>query len=333
MLQDGDFKAELAAIGADVVVLPTGRNSAAVAAASFHVLTELRRHRPDVVLANGVKAQLVSAMPARLLGLPVVWVKHDHSYDSSLARPLGRLSTSVVATALEVGVPTGRDDVVVIEPERPVEPLSRAAAAESLAEFGYRPDARPAVVMIGRLVPYKGVDVGIRALAYPDAANWRLAVIGGDDAATPGETDRLRRLAEELGVSDRVTFTGPIAAAGRLVAAFDALAVLTRPGQAHAPQREGYGITATEAMLAGRPVIVAGDGPIARRLRTINGPAGVVVRQGDPRSTANGLAQLADPTVRAVFGARGQRTAKVLPGAADVAARLTEVLRRAAWGG
>jgi glycosyltransferase involved in cell wall biosynthesis len=322
-------------IGAVVTVVPVGADAAALVKAASSLARLLRADRPDVVLGNGVKAQAAVIAPAKAMGIPTVWVKHDHSFDTSLARPLGSISTAVVATAAEVGQAASRSDLVVIEPERPPAPLERERALERLGEFGYRPDGRPAVVMIGRLVPYKGVDVAIRALAYPeagrasDAACWRLVVIGGDDPATPQETGRLRQLAADLGVADRVHFCGPIPQAGQVVSGFEALAVLTRPGQPGAPQREGYGITATEAMLAGVPVVVAGEGPIARRIATPDGPAGVVVGPGDPLSTARGLALLAHPEVRATYGRRGQAVARSLPDADEVAAAVLRVLQEA----
>jgi glycosyltransferase involved in cell wall biosynthesis len=297
---------------------------------SLAILADLRAHKPDVVVGNGVKAQAALSLPARLLRRSSVWVKHDHSFDTQVARPLGRLSTLVVATATEVGLAVSREDVVVIEPERPPMPQARDDALAKLAEYGYVPDGRPAVAVVGRLVPYKGVDVAIRALAYPESKPWRLVVIGGDDDWAPGETERLRTLAMDLGVADRVHFCGPVPGAGLLLAGFEALAVLTRPGQAGAPQREGYGITGTEAMLAGLPVITAGEGPVARRLRTPEGDAGTVVRPGDPRDTARALGHLADPTRRAELGQRGRTAALPLPDSSEVAARVLAVLQHLA---
>ncbi len=331
VLQEGPLAGRLRAAGVAVVVLPTGASATAVGRASRGILTDLREHRPDVVMGNGVKAQLALTGPAALLHLPTVWIKHDHSFDGSLARPLGKLATGVVATASEVGTAAHRNDVVVIEPERPPGPLLPAQAREELSSFGYRRrDGRLTLAMLGRLVPYKGVDIGISALCYPQAADWDLVVIGGDDTSTPGEGARLARLATLLDLADRVTFTGPIPNAGRCLAAFDALAVLTRPGQARAPRREGYGITATEAMLAERPVIVAGEGPIGRRLRTPEGPAGIVVTPADPLSTARALGRLADPAVRTAMGTLGLRRAASLPTADAVAERTSEVLFAAA---
>ena len=346
VLQPGPLADALSGLGASVTVIPTGTDTKAMLGAAKEIETLLRRDRPDVVLGNGVKAMLAVIGPARLLGLPTVWVKHDHSYDS-IAPLLGRLVSKVVPTAAEVGKPTKRFDAVVIEPERPPTPLSREAARDEFARLSGRPLASgptsessagpasehpsdtsdsPVLAMIGRLVPYKGVDVAIGALAYPPARRWRLVVIGADDVATPGESVRLRALAEQLGVADRVLFAGGLPGAGSLLAAFDALAVLTRPGQPGAPTKEGFGITATEAMLAGIPVIVAGEGPVARRLATPDGPAGMVVRPGDALACAEALAALSDPRVRQEFGARGRVAALEQPDAQAVADRLAAVL-------
>ncbi|MCB0915719.1 MAG: glycosyltransferase family 4 protein [Actinobacteria bacterium] len=328
VLEDGPLAAQLASRGAEVKIVPVmGLKVAEMMRGALAIHADLRRHPPDLVVGNGVKAQAALALPSLAARRPNVWIKHDHSFDALVARPLGRLSTSVVATAAEVGDPVGRADVVVIEPERPPLPDPRDSALATLAEFGYHPDTRPALAIVGRLVPYKGVDVAVRALAYPESEPWRLVVIGGDDDSAPGETDRLRQLAEVLGVSSRVHFCGPVPEAGRLLAGFEALAVLTRPGQSGAPQREGYGITGTEAMLAGLPVVTAGEGPVARRLRTPAGPAGIVVRPADPLATAHALARLADPGIRAEMGKRGRAVAEPLPEAQEVAAAVLESFR------
>lgn len=332
MLADGPLADVLAAQGADVLMLPTGSSGMDIARTARLLWSDLRAHRPDVILANGVKAMVAVAGPGYVLRIPRVWVKHDHSFDAKLARPLGRIATKVVATALEVGLPVRRDDLIVIEPERPPEPETRSVALATLTRYGYAPNGHPAVVIIGRLVPYKGVDVGITALTHAQADDWRLVVIGGASVSTPEEPARLAALAADLGVADRVDFLGPIPGAGRLVRGFDALAVLTRPGQPGAPDREGFGITATEAMLGGVPVVVAGEGPIARRLRTPDGPAGLVVAQSSPGEFARALADLADPDLRHRLGRAGRAAALQQPDADQVAQALVDVLRDASRG-
>lgn len=324
VLQDGPFATELRSRGVPVDIVPTGAAPWRILASGRRIRGLLSQAPPQVVVGNGIKAQL-AAMPAvRSLRLPTVWVKHDHSFDRWLARPLGRAVTRVVTTAADVGRPTGRSDLVVIEPPRPPEPLPAAKATALLEEHGWE-SAHPTVAMITRLVPYKGVDVAIEALGA--APGWRLLVIGGEDAAAPGERHRLEALAADSGVGERVTFTGPVRQAGRTLTAVDALTVQTRPGGGrNAPDKEGFGIVGTEAMLAGIPVVMAGAGPIASRLATPNGPAGLVVPQADPAATAGALRSLDDPVVRHRMGSAGRRAAEEHPDEAQVAARMVAVL-------
>ena len=328
VLQDGPFVAEIQRRGIPVEVLPTGSRPWQLLSAGRAVRRLLAPDPPRVIVGNGVKAMLVGLPAARSLRLPTVWIKHDHSFDRLVARPLGRAVTTVIATAEEVGAPTHRRDLVVIEPPRPPDPLPAEEARTALLEHGAAL-VPPTVAMISRLVPYKGVDVAIEAL--PMAPGWQLLVMGGDDAASPDEGQRLRRLADSLGVAERVCFTGPVAGAGRLLAAVDALTVQTRPdGGRNAPTKEGFGIVATEAMLAGVPVVMAGEGPIATRLLTPDGPAGIVVPQSDPAATAQALKQLGDAQVRLQMGAAGQRAAREHPDEEAVAERVATVIEEAA---
>lgn len=322
LLADGPLREELTARGIPVSVRPTGRRPRDQAAAAWWLTRRLRHSSVDVVLANGVKAAAVGLPAARLAGIPAVWAKHDFSFDRQLAAPLGRLADAVVATSAEVGLATRRQDVQVVPPPRPAPPLERAAARRTLASMGVSLDDSPTLVMVGRLVAYKGVDDALRALSRPLAAPWRLAVIGQDDPADPGETERLKALAGALGVTDRVVFAGPVRDAPQLLTAFDALAVLTREDGHFGG--EGFGLTALEAMSAGLPVVAAeGGGPLVARLA---GRAGISVPAGDAGAVARALAQLADEDTRLASGSAGRDLAGEHPDAAECADRLAAVL-------
>jgi glycosyltransferase involved in cell wall biosynthesis len=294
LLQDGPLRRELERRGIPVTVRPVGRHVTDLVAPVRWLAGEIRRRGPDVVLGNGVKAQLVAAPAAWLAGAPVVWAKHDHSYDAQLAVALGRMSDVVIAAVEELGEPVRRPDVVVIPPPRPArDPAGRAEARAWFAERGTVLGDEPVLAMATRLVPYKGVDDAIEALARPGGDGWRLAVLGEDDASSPGEERRLQELATSLGVGDRVHWLGQVPDAGHLLAAFDALAVLTKSLGPRDPGKEGFGTSAFEAMLAGVPVVGVGGGAVTRRL---DGRAGVAVPPGDPGAVADhpGEAAVAD---------------------------------------
>ena len=121
---------------------------------------------------------------------------------------------------------------------------------------------------VARLHPLKQLDVAIRILA--DRPCWNLALAGqGADEV------RLRQLAAELGVSDRVHFVGEIAPE-RVGAFLATLDLFVFPSRA-----ETFGLAAVEAAHAGIPV-VANDLPVLREVLSYQGePAAVFVDASD----------------------------------------------------
>jgi glycosyltransferase involved in cell wall biosynthesis len=329
LLQDGPFRAELERRGIPVTLRPVGNNPVDLLAPAGWLARQLRRDRPDVVLGNVMKAQMVAGPAGLVAGVPTVWAKHDHGYDRVLAVPVGRVSTRVIGAVEELAAPTRRKDAVIIPPPRPDrDPAGRDDARAAMRDRGIPLDDRPALAMAGRLVPFKGVDDAIEALAQPPARDWMLVVAGVDDPSAPGETDRLRALAQDRGVADRVHFAGQVPEVSHWLAAFDALAVLTKPGARRAPKSEGFGTSAFEAMLAGIPVIATGEGAVTRRLD--GGRAGAAVPAGDPAAVAEALGRYADPQARAAAGQAAREIVAGHPTAEECAQLLVDVLRDAA---
>lgn len=106
------------------------------------------------------------------------------------------------------------------------------------------PRPQPRVVFAGRLVREKGADLLLRASV---GRSWRVEIIGGGRAGR-----RLGRLAERLGIAERVDFTGPIERP-QVVARIEAADVVVVPSR----RREGLPLVVLEAMAAGRRVIVS----------------------------------------------------------------------------
>jgi len=155
------------------------------------------------------------------------------------------------------------------------------------------------VLSLGRLVPRKGNDTVIEAIAGVPGAE--LTVAGGPD---PGQLDddpevaRLRRVAEECGVADRVRFTGRVPHED-VPAMLKSAAVVVS-----VPWYEPFGIVPVEAMACGKAVVVSAVGG---HLDTVeDGVTGRLVPPRDHAALAAVLTQLlADSGLRRKLGTAG----------------------------
>ncbi len=156
-------------------------------------------------------------------------------------------------------------------------------------------DPRPIALFVGRLVPYKGVDVLLRALAGVNAR----AVIVGDGPLRAA----LEAQSRELGVADRVRFAGN-ASTQELTALYNACDVFVLPSVTRA---EAFGMVQIEAMSCRKPVICT-DLPSGVPWVNQHGVTGLVVPPGDPAALGLALAQLLDdPAARARMGDAGRQ--------------------------
>jgi D-inositol-3-phosphate glycosyltransferase len=162
------------------------------------------------------------------------------------------------------------------------------------------------VLQLGRMVPRKGVDLVIRGLAHlgqEHGIRARLVIVGGDLMGMGSDIEevaRLKRVAEDCGVSDQVVFTGR-RDRNMLRYFYSAADVFVT-----VPWYEPFGITPLEAMACGTPVIGADVGGISYTVQ--HGQTGLLVPPRNFRSVGNALAILfRDPTLLACYGEAGRR--------------------------
>jgi glycosyltransferase involved in cell wall biosynthesis len=145
------------------------------------------------------------------------------------------------------------------------------------------------IISIGTLVPRKGHDVLLRALARLFDLDWRLTIVGSPKR-DPVHARALVALAEQFGIANRVSFAGEATDA--------ALEALWREADlfALATHWEGYGMAAAEALKRGLPVAVGGGGAAAS---LVPPEAGVVCQPGDYINLSKALRRLIfDATLR-----------------------------------
>lgn len=153
---------------------------------------------------------------------------------------------------------------------------------------------RRRVLFAGRIVAAKGVDVLLRAAREVDGE----FVICGDGRRL-GE---MRRLADRLGIGERVSFPGWLDA-GDLAQELADASVVTMPSLWPEP----FGLVGIEAFAAGRPVVASATGGIVEWLQ--DGVNGLSVPPGDTGALARALTELlGDPERQRTMGAAGKLT-------------------------
>ncbi len=148
------------------------------------------------------------------------------------------------------------------------------------AEFGLAlPDDEPLLLAVGALLPVKGHDLTIRALAHLKRGH--LAIIG-----TGANRAELEKMAEKEGVADRVQFLGGVSH-DQLPVLLSASDVMVLPSQ-----REGLANAWVEALACGTPVVITDVGGAREVVRSDVG--GRIVERS-PEAVAGGIrAVLAD---------------------------------------
>ncbi|MCP9627186.1 glycosyltransferase [Rhodopseudomonas palustris] len=151
------------------------------------------------------------------------------------------------------------------------------------------------IVAMGRLVPYKGFSVLLQALQQIDGE----VVIIGEGA----ERDNLQRLAELLGVADRLRLPGFLPR-DEVKAYFHAARLFTLPSVTVA---EAFGLVQIEAMAVGLPIVNTAL-PTAVPTIARDGLEGLTVPVNDaPRLAAAINRLLDDPVLAGALGDAGRR--------------------------
>ena len=159
------------------------------------------------------------------------------------------------------------------------------------------PSGDPRLAIVGRLIPIKGHDVLLRAVAAVRRELPQVTLrIAGDG---PLEHE-LRATVGELGLEDGVTFLGRVAP---VAPAFEDAQVVVVSSFG-----EGFGMVALEAMERGRPVIASAVGGLPEIVE--DGRTGLLVPAGDVDALAAAILELVrDPERAAAMGSAGRARA------------------------
>lgn len=303
--------------------------------------------RPDVVHSHfwmsGVAALDAVARPV-LAGLPRLPVVHTfHALGVVKRRHQGSADTSPAARAwLEPAVGREADAVIATCSDEAFELKALGVPSRHIAVSPCGVDLRlftpegprgqrgraHRILSVGRLVPRKGVDLVIRAIAElrdRGENDVELVIVGGSDTATGGDPEvlRLTGLARELGVDDRVHLHGQVSQARmpELLRSADLVVC--------APWYEPFGIVPLESMACGVPVVAASVGGLIDSV--VDGVTGLHVPPREPQAIADAVGSLIHDEHRLhALGAAGRARMESRYSWDRIAADSTRVYRAAA---
>jgi glycosyltransferase involved in cell wall biosynthesis len=318
LLDDGPLRGRLLEQGVDTWVAHgyKGRPTAArMARFTRSLLRLIERTEPDVLWANGLKAATMAVPAGRLRGVPVVWQKVDFSLDRSLTLPLGVAVDGVVSVSNAVADALG--------PMRPRRLLAVVGPPIRLPEdLRLSPVQHPPTIgTLATLTPIKGQRhiieaAGLLSGEFPDL---RVLLAGGSTREYPQYPEELRRVAEQVGIGDRVEFRGFVEDVAEI------LGRLTVFVNATFRDERGFGMEGLsgamlEASWAGLPVVATNGGGTPEGVQ--NGVTGTLVEPGDPAALAAAIAPyLRDHDLARATGEAGWSFARERFAPATLAAR------------
>lgn len=162
----------------------------------------------------------------------------------------------------------------------------------------------PLLLTVARLVPHKGQDVAIEALAAlaPEFPDLRYLLVGGGRGRA-----RLEALARSFGVADRVVFAGMLTDA-EIAEAYATATVYVGPSRLdRGINVEGFGISFIEAAASGTPSVAGDSGGVRSAVR--DGETGLVVPPQDVKAIAAAIRTLLTDPARREAMARAGRAA------------------------
>jgi glycosyltransferase involved in cell wall biosynthesis len=255
---------------------------------SLHRLTRSTRAR--TVVSNMSKGHCFGGMAAQAAGIPAVFWQHGIPERNLIERLAGAIPAQAIACGSHAAARAQRAltpsrQVHKIHPgvQLPDRGLVQGSGAPIKRSLGW--EANPTVGIVGRLQPWKGQEIFLRAAARlaEARADLRFMVVGGAILGWEGSyADDLRCLAADLGIADRVHFAGH---QSDVHPWYDALDVVV-----HASFGEPFGLVLVEAMALGKPLVATNLGGPLEIVE--DGTSGLLVPPGDPERLAEAVGRI-----------------------------------------
>ena len=269
---------------------------------TLFLLKIIRRHHIRLIHGNAITSSIASAAAVKISGTPFIADIRDMIEYSLPKRILINFADIILVHSEAVknwmlarGFPEGKLRLVYMgiwgwwfDKAQPVPDLKGDC---------------PIIGFIGQIAEIKGVPILLRALQQVARQFPRFkAVLVGKDFSRGGRyLEEMRTLAEELGIGDKVRFTGFVDNPQNWIAGFDIMVIPSL--------MEPLGMVAAEALAQKKPVIVTRTGGLPEIVE--DGVGGLVVEPGSVDELAGAIIKLLeDPGYAESLGEAGYHSAK-----------------------
>ncbi len=278
-----------------------------------HIRKLIKQTGVDYLHANTVRSAFYASLASVMTRAPWIWHMRDFSLSESPSRlrlvdqtvkgllclTTAQLITNSYSVAEHMSCSS---KITVVHNGIDVTQFKLGTGDQAFRNAYGVPEQAPIVGAVGRLRPWKGQDRFLRAMktvADSEPGAWFLIVGGtpfevGDDYA-----EHLRQLAGDLGIADRVVFTGHLEDVRPALSSLDVFV--------HAGDPEPFGLVVLEAMAMTKPIVAFGHGALPEIV--VDGESGILVRPTDEGALSSAVLKLLrEPDLRTRLGkaARGR---------------------------
>ena len=272
----------------------------------------IKRSRVDLVHTNSLKSDILGGVAGRLAGVTVVWHVRDRIETDYLPSRVVRIFRRLARLIPHAIITNSQATLDTLHLGSQEDDLSGRSSWSGLSrvvhdgfDFSIAPDAveKPddllRVGLIGRISPWKGQDVFLRAAAivhelFPRV---RFQIIGSAMFGEGKYEEEIRSLCKELRLQDSVDFLGFISDIHSEITKLDLVVHASTIG-------EPFGQVVIEGMAARKAVIATRGGGIPEIV--LDGETGLLVPMNDHVAMADAMLQLlSHPKQRLIMGERG----------------------------
>lgn len=309
LLDQGPLEDWLAEAACPVTIIPSGRGRQVIRLGRTIMKLVNALDKDSVVISNQSKGHIYGGSAAKLAAIPEIWWQQQHPSRNRIDIAAAAIPSAAVVCSSQASVQAQR----ALTPHRRIDTIHLGTPVEKLADFrgtgaairtkhGW--DGSRLVGIVGRLQPWKGQDVFLRAAALVARAvpDVRFLVVGGAILGWEGDyPERLRHLAEKLGIAAVTHFVGH---QPHVYPWLDALDIVV-----HASFGEPFDHALIEPMALGKPLIASSKGGPAEIV--VHRESGILVKPGDEEQMAAAIVELLRrPDIASAFGIAAHKRAQ-----------------------